>query len=61
MAKDEFDWGDKESVVVKSQDAIAVYPNPDGDIVIRRQQSWQEARMFGSWFHEGRCAVSSRL
>jgi hypothetical protein len=42
MANDEFDWGDKESVVVKSQDAIAVYANPDGDIVIRRQQSWQD-------------------
>jgi len=39
---DDFDWGDKDSVVVKSQDAIAVYANGDNDLVIRRQQAWDE-------------------
>ena len=39
----DFKWHDaesKESVVVPSVDAIAVYSNPDGDVVIR-----QESRM----------------
>lgn len=39
---DEFKWNDRESVVVKSQDAIAVYANDDNDLVIRRQQAWDE-------------------
>jgi hypothetical protein len=29
-------------VVVRQQDAIAVYGNPDGDLVIRRRQAWDE-------------------
>jgi hypothetical protein len=39
---DEFSWSDKESVVVPRQDAIAVYRNSDGNIVIRRQRDWDE-------------------
>ncbi len=38
----EFKWNDPETVVVKQQDAIAVYANPDDDIVIRRRQAWDE-------------------
>ncbi|MGV3727750.1 hypothetical protein [Hydrogenophaga sp.] len=39
MPKD-FDWysdADKESVVVPSVQAVAVYINPHGDVVIRQQ------------------------
>jgi hypothetical protein len=36
-ADEEFSWSDSESVVVKTVHAIAVYPNPSGDIVIRQQ------------------------
>lgn len=39
---DDFDWSDKESVVVRPQDAIAVYANGDNDIVVRRERSWNE-------------------
>ena len=38
----EFSWGDKASVVIKRVDAIAVYTNPNGDIVIRQQDSMGE-------------------
>lgn len=38
----EFSWRDTESVVVRAVNAIAVYRNPDGDVVIR-----QEAAIFG--------------
>ena len=34
---DSFDWFDNECVVVPEQEALAVYPNPDGDVVIRRE------------------------
>lgn len=39
---EKFDWNSekiKESVVMKSVQAIAVYTNPDGDVVIRQQDS----------------------
>jgi hypothetical protein len=39
---EEFSWRDTDSVVVRQQDAIAVYSNPDGDLVIRRRRSWDE-------------------
>lgn len=39
---EDFSWRDTESVVVRQQDAIAVYSNPDGDLVIRRRRSWDE-------------------
>jgi hypothetical protein len=38
----DFSWSNTESVVVRQQDAIAVYGNPDGDMVIRRQRDWNE-------------------
>lgn len=36
---DKFDWNDKDAVVVQRVDAIAVYQNEKGDIVIRQQDS----------------------
>jgi hypothetical protein len=33
----EFSWRDANSIVVHSVSAIAVYMNPDGDVVIRQQ------------------------
>ncbi|MCP1760015.1 hypothetical protein [Bradyrhizobium japonicum] len=39
---EDFSWRDTDSVVVRQQDAIAVYSNPDGDLVIRRRRSWDE-------------------
>ena len=39
---DSFDWFDNECVVVPEQEALAVYPNPDGDVVIRREARWDE-------------------
>ncbi len=37
-----FDWTSKDAVAVDQQDAIAVYSNDNGDIVIRRQKDWNE-------------------
>ena len=39
---DEFDWSQKQSVVVKRVDAIAVYKSDDGDIVIRQERAVSE-------------------
>ncbi|OWY35280.1 hypothetical protein [Herbaspirillum aquaticum] len=39
---DKFDWNDKDAVVVQRVDAIAVYQNEKGDIVIRQQDSMGE-------------------
>lgn len=36
---DEFDWSDPKRIVVKRVDAIAVYKNEDGDIVIRQERA----------------------
>ena len=33
----DFSWSDESLVVVKRVDAIAVYKNPEGDIVIRQE------------------------
>jgi hypothetical protein len=38
----DFSWTDTDSVVVRQQAAVAVYENPDGDVVIRRQRDWNE-------------------
>jgi hypothetical protein len=38
----DFSWQETDAVVVRQQDAIAVYSNPDGDLVIRRRQAWDE-------------------
>jgi hypothetical protein len=37
-SKDDFSWSDDAVVVVKRVDAIAVYRNPQGDIVIRQER-----------------------
>jgi hypothetical protein len=37
----DFTWT-KDVIAVKQQDAIAVYGNPDGDMVIRRRRDWNE-------------------
>ena len=34
-----FDWSDREAVVVKGREAIAVYQNGDGGITIRMEAS----------------------
>lgn len=36
---DTFDWSKGKSVVVKRVDAIAVYRNDDGDIIIRQERT----------------------
>ena len=35
----QFDWADKESIVVRRVDPIAIYKNTEGDIVIRQQRA----------------------
>ena len=35
---EEFDWSAPDVIAVKRQDAIAVYTNPNNDIVIREQR-----------------------
>jgi hypothetical protein len=37
MDQDEFSWEDKTIVVFKSTRGVAVYLNPDDDVVIRQQ------------------------
>jgi hypothetical protein len=37
-----FDWADSNAVAANQQDAIAVYANESGDVVIRRQKDWNE-------------------
>jgi hypothetical protein len=39
---EDFSWRDPDAVAVRQQDAIAVYSNPDGDLVIRRRRAWDE-------------------
>jgi hypothetical protein len=41
MSGDRFDWTSSD-VVVRQQDALAVYQNPYGDVVIRREAAWDE-------------------
>ena len=38
QSHDEFSWSDETLIVVKRVDAIAVYRNPEGDIVIRQER-----------------------
>lgn len=40
MRVGEFNWSDREIIVVPKQDAVAVYPNPQGAIVIRQQDDF---------------------
>jgi hypothetical protein len=39
---DGFDWHDDADILLKRQDAIALYTNNDNDIVIRRERQWDE-------------------
>ena len=39
---EKFDWTDRDTVVVSRQDALAVYLNPEGNMVIRRERNWDE-------------------
>ena len=36
--REKFSWSDSESVVMKTTARIAVYTNPQGDVVIRQEQ-----------------------
>lgn len=38
MSSDDFKWGD-EDTVIPSVSAVAVYKNPNGDVVIRQENS----------------------
>ena len=46
MAEDDFSWNDSEKVVVEQVNAIAVYTNPKGNIVVRQQGSSGEDDQF---------------
>jgi hypothetical protein len=35
-------WGDDEAIVVRAQDAVAIYANGQGGIVLRAQRAWDE-------------------
>jgi hypothetical protein len=35
----EFKWSETDSVVIRAVEALAVYTNPTGDVVIRQQNS----------------------
>jgi hypothetical protein len=38
----DFDWREDESIAVQNQPAIAVYTNACGQVVLRRERSWDE-------------------
>lgn len=40
MAGQDFDWNDKDSVIIRAVGAVAVYLNQNDDVVIRQQQDW---------------------
>jgi hypothetical protein len=40
----DFNWSRDADVVVHSQDAIAVYPNKHGAVVVRCERTWDEER-----------------
>ena len=46
MAEDDFSWNDNDAVVVEPVDAIAVYTDPKGTVVIRQRGSQGEADRF---------------
>lgn len=37
---DDFDWTDRDDIVVAHQGQIAVYLNPDGDVCLRQEGDW---------------------
>jgi hypothetical protein len=51
-APDDFDWLHDDSVVLRQQDSVAVYENPAGDLVIRREAA--------SYENEDVCVVINR-
>lgn len=40
MGYDDFDWNDSDAVVIAHQGQVAVYLNPDGDVVVRQEGDW---------------------
>jgi hypothetical protein len=40
--EDDFDWFDRDSVIIREQPAIACYWNPHGEVIIRRRADWCE-------------------
>jgi hypothetical protein len=55
----DFSWQEKDAVVVRQQDAIAVYSNPDADLVIDADKHGTKMTMFGSWWRRRRFGPSS--
>lgn len=41
----DFNWKDDDSVIVKPFEGIAVYTNPNGDIVLRQTNDCDEDRL----------------
>jgi hypothetical protein len=39
---EQFSWAENESVAVREQPSIAVYQNNHGQVVLRRERSWDE-------------------
>lgn len=39
MEEENFSWANEDDVVVRRVEAIAVYANPEGDVVIRQQDA----------------------
>lgn len=43
MSDEKFNWSaENPQVVIAKQDAVAIYLNPDNDIVIRREADWPD-------------------
>lgn len=41
--REDFDWREAaDEIIVPSTQAVAVYLNPDGEIVIRQERHWNE-------------------
>ncbi|MFO1098232.1 MAG: hypothetical protein U1E81_08140 [Xanthobacteraceae bacterium] len=38
----DFSWSDDDVVVLRPQQAVAIYRNPRGDLVIRQERTWSE-------------------
>ena len=36
----EFNWNENDSIVIRKMDAVAVYQNPHGQIVIRQENEY---------------------
>ena len=42
VSEEKFDWNEDDSVVLRPQQAIAIYRNPSDGLVIRRERDWSE-------------------